>query len=105
MSGVILYPSSVLMPTLIIVKKANETILQELFLSQHKKWQHSFEYAKRMLPLFCAVVKFCSTNRLFNYFSIETILVGNSTHKQINMYKVYFKKQENFTKSDAKYEQ
>ena len=27
----------------------------------------TFQYAKRMFPLFCAIVKFCSTNRLFTY--------------------------------------
>ena len=28
----------------------------------------SFQYVQRMLPLFRAVVKFCSTSRLFTYF-------------------------------------
>ena len=27
----------------------------------------TFKYVERMLPLFCAVVKVCSTNRLFNH--------------------------------------
>ena len=29
--------------------------------------EKAFKYAKRMLPHFRAVVKFCSTNRLFTY--------------------------------------
>ena len=35
----------------------------------------AFKYVKRMLPFFCAVVKLCSTNRLFMYgFSSGSIL-------------------------------
>ena len=29
--------------------------------------KHYFQYVKRMFPLFLAIVKFCSTNRLFTY--------------------------------------
>ena len=35
----------------------------------HKKSKNSFQYVKIMLPLFRAVVKFCSTNRLLNFIS------------------------------------
>ena len=36
-----------------------------------KKRKHSFDilYVKRMFPLFHAIVKFCSTNKLFTYYS------------------------------------
>ena len=34
-----------------------------------KKSKNSFQYVKILLPPFRAVVKFCSTNRLFNFYS------------------------------------
>ena len=36
--------------------------------SDECRTKKAFQYAKRMLPLFRAKVKFCSANRLFTYF-------------------------------------
>ena len=33
--------------------------------------EKSFQYAKRMFPLFRAIVKFCSANRLFTYMDLS----------------------------------
>ena len=35
--------------------------------SDEYRTRKTFKYVKRMLPLFRAVVKFCSTNRLLRY--------------------------------------
>ena len=41
--------------------------------SDECRTKKAFKYVKRMLPLFRAVVKFCSTNRLFKSSLISTI--------------------------------
>ena len=39
--------------------------------------KEAFKYVKRMLPLFCAVVKFCSTNRLFTRLLLVCVPLPN----------------------------
>ena len=45
--------------------------------------QHIFQYVKIILQLFCAIVKFCSTNRLFMtlFFNVSRIFIKISLLK------------------------
>ena len=48
-------------------RKSDNTLLTyvKAFFVRQKQEKKAFKYVKRMLPLFRAMVKFCSTNRLF----------------------------------------
>ena len=50
--------------------------LYDVLYSDECRTKKSFQYVKIMLPLFRAVVKFCSTNRLLTSFSIIIINWG-----------------------------
>ena len=45
--------------------------------------EKSFQYAKRMFSPFRAIVKFCSTNRLFTLFNVGE--VNNSYNKYLKL--------------------
>ena len=41
--------------------------VSDVLCSDECQTKRAFQYVKRMLPLFCVVVKLCTTNRLFKY--------------------------------------
>ena len=52
--------------------------------------EKSFQYVKILLPLFRAVVKFCSTNRLATVFLVfSTCIIINISFKTISKFNLY----------------
>ena len=45
--------------------------LSDILYSDKCQMKKAFQYVKIMLSLFCAVVKFCSTNRLFTFVEVN----------------------------------
>ena len=57
--------------------------LSHFLYSDECRPKKDFQYVKRMLSLFRAVVKFCTTNRLFIY---QILLVGSSPPQSVAMW-------------------
>ena len=57
---------------------------------QYVKNKKTFQYVKRMLPLFRAVVKLCTTNRLFIYFLFNACLSSVILYASYASYLLYY---------------
>ena len=60
-----------------MVTLSDRWLLSDVLYSDACRTKKAFQYVKRMLPLFCAVVKLCTTNRLFTYFFCKYVKLGS----------------------------